>query len=417
MIRKCYRSLQFALLALIALSAQSAFAQAGDTLLVEWETSPGSFEPLRNALRDAIINDVDRPANRVYQLRRGGFYWITDPIVNTDFPLVIVGQNASQARPEDNVCGPNGDADCGPAIIQRVSRQDGSAPSGTMFEATDDLTVKNIWIMGQTDVGNLANYEPIKLLGDGKNYVFDRVVFDRNDWHHLGIDGPNNDLFITNSSFRNSFGPTQIWEGLGLRLEVGADTVIIENNTFINIGFTPYQSEAAPANYLRFNHNTLVNIGRSFQAGSAWIESYVTNNLFVNGFIQGESQAQYSDPERVDPYTGFFGIAALPSQYGLEEQRRVVLNNNLFWRDPAFDPIYNTDPNQIRPQPFVNDTTLGWFERYDGMVMENNVLDAQPNFATYPLTDAMVDSFTVYINNLYANPVITPAPRWFWDPG
>lgn len=411
-----YNVLTFVALAAAALLGMGeARAQTGDTLIVEWETEPGSGIVQKNALRDAIINDTERPEGRVYQLRRGGFYWITDRITNNGFNLTIVGQNASQGRPEDNVCGESGTADCGPAIIQRVSRDDGSTPDGTMFEAYDDLTVKNVWIMGQTDVGNLANYEPIKLLGDGKNYVFDRVIFDRNDWHHLGPDGPNSDFWITNSEFRNIFGPTQIWEGLGIRFEVGADSVVIENNTFFNIGFTPFQSEAAPVNYLRFNHNTLINVGRSFQAGAIWKEAYVTNNLFVNPFIQGESPDQYSDPEREDPYTGFFGISALPSQYGVEEQRRIVLNNNLYWRDPLFDAIYAEQ--EIRPQPLVNDTTQGWFDRYEHMVKEGNIEGVRPNLTVYPWTQQMTDSFEVWIADLYANPAVTPAPRWFWDPG
>jgi len=40
--------------------AQQARAQAGDTLLVEWEESPDV--PLVNALRTAIANDTNRPA-------------------------------------------------------------------------------------------------------------------------------------------------------------------------------------------------------------------------------------------------------------------------------------------------------------------------------------------------------------------
>src|SRR5574341_2389334 len=154
---------------------QQARAQAGDTLVVEWETTPYSDLTIVNALRDAITNDTNRPAGRVYFLKRGGFYWITDRIQNQDFPLNIVG--ATKA--------PTGQIDYGPAIIQRVARTGGGGPDGTMFESLHNLTVKNVWIMGQTDQGGLATYEPIKLLGDGKDYVFDNVIFDRNDWHHL----------------------------------------------------------------------------------------------------------------------------------------------------------------------------------------------------------------------------------------
>lgn len=380
-------------------------ASAQSRLVVEWEQTPGSDVPIVNALRDAIANDANRPADRVYVLKRGGFYWITDRIQNSDFPLRIEGE--TQAAP--------GQQDFGPAIIQRVARADGSAPDGTMFESLHDLSVKNVWLMGQTDQGALGNYEPIKLLGDGKRYTFDNVVFDRNDWHHLGPDGPNNDFFITNCKFRNIFGPTQIWEGLGVRFEVGADTVVIENNTYFNIGFTPFQSEANPVNYLRFNHNTLVNIGRSFQAGALWKESYVTNNLFVNFFWHGESEAQYSDPSRVDPYTGFFGIGSLPARFGTNFDRQVVLANNAYWRDPRFDAFDNAQVPPIRPQPFISDTTQGWFDAWDNMVIQNNV-NVNPSLTTY-ITDAIINNMTTHIANLYANPQVIPAARYFWDLG
>ncbi|MBC6948429.1 hypothetical protein DWB58_10910, partial [candidate division KSB1 bacterium] len=397
----------FILLALGLGVLLGAAPQAGaqSPLVVEWETAPGSDVPIKNALRDAIANDTGRPADRVYVLKRGGFYWITDRIQNADFPLTIEGE--AEAAP--------GQTDFGPAIIQRVVRDDGTGPDGTMFESLHDLTLRNVWVMGQTDQGVLSTYEPIKLLGDGKRYVFDNVIFDRNDWHHLGPDGPNNNFYITNCKFRNIFGPTQIWEGLGVRFEVGADTVVIENNTFFNIGFTPFQSEAVPVNYLRFNHNTLVNIGRSFQAGNIWKQCYVTNNLFVNYFWHGESEAQYTDPNRVDPYTGFFGIGALPARFGTNFDREIVLANNGYWRDPRFDAFDAAQVPPIRPQPLVSDTTQGWFDAWDAMVIQNNI-EGNPNLTTY-ISDALLDSMTKHISELFANPQIIPATRYFWDEG
>ncbi|MCK6560066.1 T9SS type A sorting domain-containing protein [bacterium] len=396
------------LLALLAgvFLAPAPQARAQSPLVVEWETSPGSDIPIVNALRDAIANDTNRPADRVYVLKRGGFYWITDRISNADFPLRLVGETEAAVPP--------GQTDFGPAIIQRVARSGGGGPDGTMFESFHDLTVRNVWIMGQTDQGVLATYEPIKLLGDGKRYVFDNVVFDRNDWHHLGPDGPNNDFVITNCKFRNIFGPTQIWEGLGIRFEVGADTVVIENNTFFNIGFTPFQSEAVPVNYLRFNHNTLVNVGRSFQAGAIWKECYVVNNLFVNYFWHGESEAQYTDPNRIDA-PGFFGIGALPARFGTNYDRQIVLANNGYWRDPRFDTFDANQVPPILPQPFISDTTQGWFDAWENMVIQNN-FNTNPGLTTY-LTDDIFPQMTQHIADLYANPQVIPAARYFWDPG
>lgn len=397
--------------------AQARAQAAADTLVVEWESASGDV--IVNALRDAILGDTTATgervsSNRVYKLERGGFYWITDRITTVEgLPLTIVGATSA----------PAGEQDFGPAILQRVNREGGDSPDGAMFETYDDFTLKNVWVMGQTDAGVLANYEPIALNGNGKRHVFDNVIFDRNDWHHLGPNGENSDFIIRNSKFRNLFGPTQIWEGLGIRLEAGADSVIFENNTFLNIGFTPFQSEAAPANYLLFNHNTFVNVGRGFSAGNAWKEAYVANNVFVNPFWQGTSYAQYNmedNPDRDDPYDGFFTIGQLPARFGTNLERRVVLANNSYWRDDRFNALTGPDGNPIRPQPLVNDTTMGWFDQFDAMVIQDNYVGVRPNLATYPVDDDLYSRMINTVMALYSDPVQTisdPSELWYYDPG
>ncbi len=383
-------------------------AVAQSELIVEWETTPGSGEVVVNALRDAVANDVARPADRVYVLRRGGFYWLEDPVSWEGFHLRLRGQTAAEARPEDNVCGPAFNEDCGYAIIQRAVREDLSL-TGTMLSNSgtgSHLTARNIWFMGKADSGARTAYEQIALNASDSRFVFDHVVFDQCDWHLLGPNGDNVDMFVTNSSFRNLWGPTQQWEGLGVRFEVGADSVVFENNTFLNIGFTPFQSEGAPMNYFLANHNTFVNIGRSFQAGNMWKEAYVTNNVFVNPFFHGEGYNDYNNPDRADPYTGFFSIGALPAQYGTNFDREIVLANNTYWRDPAFAAYY---ADTIRAQPIVSDTTMGWFNEFDNMVYQDNYIDLDPGLSVYPDNlEGMIGN----ISDLRAG--ITPARGYDW---
>ncbi len=386
-----------------------AESRAQSELVVEW-ADPATGEVVVNALRNAVLNDTDRPDDRVYVLERGGFYWITDRIEWADYHLRIVGET------EDAV--PAGEADFGPAIIQRVARDDGSAPDGQMFNnsgAGSHLTLQNVWIMGQTDQGGLTAYEPFTLNAEDSDYIIDNVIFDRNDWHHLGPNARETDWWVTNSVFRNIFGPSQIWEGLGVRYEVGADTVVFENNTFLNIGFTPFQSEAEPINYFRANHNTFVNIGRSFSAGSIWKEAYVTNNLFVNPYWQG-TDASMIDPEDDDPFASFFSISALPARFGTEFDRRIVVANNSYWRDPAFENFYTSQDPAIRSEPFINDTTAGWFAQYEAMVFEGNIIGERPNLAVYP-TDEIFDEMTHNILELYAGRSLNRGDLYYWDPG
>ncbi len=396
----------YQLLAVLALTAlawpQQAAAQEFTTCpatenvcLVEW-ANPTTGEPIINGLRNTIDNDTARPAGRVYMLKRGGYYYNSEHISNTGFHLRIVGQSAEEGEAAgENVCGA-GNEDCGPAILQRFRREDNTV-DGLMIESSGDgnagLTLKNLWLMGMDNTG-VTNYEPIKINSSNSRFMIDNVVFDRNDWHHLGFKGAGNSVFITNSHFRNLTGGTQIWEGRGVRFEAGADTVMFENNSFFNITSFPFQSEAAPVDYFVFNHNTLVNFGRNFNAGGHLERSVRRQQHHGEPVFPGREPAQFderlatwtaqgNDPTTIDPYTGVFSIAVLPSQFGFESDRRILLANNNTWRSPQLDALYT--PLGIRAQPLVSDSTMGFFNLYQGMVIQGN-LNQEPGLDTAPTT-------------------------------
>jgi hypothetical protein len=276
-----------------------------------------------------------------------------------------------------------------------------------------DLTIENVWLMGQDSGGSKTAYEQIQLNAFNSRFTFDQVIFDRNDWHFLGPNASGCDLFVTNSSFRNQFGPNQQWEGLGVRFEVGADTVWFENNTFINIGFTPFQSLYMPINYFLVNHNTFVNVGKGLTDGALWKQAYIANNLFLNPYWHGQQPREYLDPDVVDEYDGFFGIDELPAIYGTDFERRIVFANNGFWRDEAFGLAMG---DSIRMQPLFNDTTLNYFDAWDAMVHESNY-ELDPGFDVYedeiaPLVPNMVSS----IQGLRAGENVDQYRYWY-DPG
>ncbi len=433
--RRCY-SLTAVVWLVLGFSWQPAKAQDytvcpqdQDECVVEWASETG--EPIMNALTLTVANDVDRPAGRIYKLKRGGFYYITEHLSNSGFNLRLIGQTAEEgAAAGENVCGPGGNEDCGPAIIQRFRRDDGSVDP-RMIESSGDgnggLELRHLWLMGQDNTGVTANYEPITINSKNSRFIFDHVIFDRNDWHHLGFKAEGNDIFITNCLFRNLVGPTQIWEGRAIRLEAGADTVIFENNSFFNLTSFPFQSEAAPVEYFLFNHNTLVNFGRNFNAGGLWKRAYVTNNLMINPFWQGESQQQYNDRYNSwvgagnDPnyfsqcceHIGIFGIQPLPARYGLESDRRIVLANNNWWLDPAVAQIHQE--LGVRSQPLVSDTTARWFALREGMVMQNNT-NLEVQLANAPTVSDVYQQMRTFISQ-WINNQPTPWALVVWDPG
>ncbi len=387
--------------------------------VVEWEVpaEPRSFEAIPNALRNTVLNDTlngeRKRADRIYVLKRGGFYHNTDPISANGFHLYLLGQTADEADPADNVCG-DGTEDCGPAIIQRITNIDGNAPGQLIVNSgsNTDVTLRNIWLMGQDNTGNSSAYEPIQLDANNSIYTIDNVIFDQSDWHFLGPNSDGISMYVTNSRFRNNHGPTQQWEGIGVRFENGADTVVFENNTFFNTGFTPFQSEALPIEYFRANHNTFVNIGRNFSAGALWKEAYITNNVFINPFWHGEQPSEYNNPDRETEYTGFFSIADLPSDFGTNDGRRIYFAKNTHWMDPTFK-TYGAD--SIRVQPLIADSSMYFVNTYETIKVQENFINdgasPYPAISTYPDNLSEMTSYIVGIRN----GVTTEYYRW--DPG
>lgn len=414
----------FGLLAMPRQSSAQDFTECPDDVaecIVEW--ADGSGLPIINALRNTIVNDDDgggvniRPADRVYVLRRGGLYYDEDRINNDGWDLRLYGQTAAEARPEDNVCGTNFDEDCGPAVIQKYSREDGSI-DGVMIQSDSEgggQYLTNLWLQGMSNTGQTAFYEPMVINSSNSTFVYDNVIFDRNDWHHLGFKSGGNSITIKNSTFRNLVGPTQRWEGRGIRLEAGAAELLMENNTFFNITSFPVQSEAEPIEYFVFNHNTVVNNGMAFNAGAIWKTALIANNILMNPFWQGEDASMYNQVDRIDPYTGVFTIATLPARFGLETDRRILLANNAWYRADDFTNYYATFDPVVRGQPLVSDTTMQWFNLYSGMVIDGN-LNQDPGFTNGPFDAATYDSMKTFIEGVSVD-MDGSYPIVMWDPG
>jgi len=367
----------------------------GSVLWVEWQDDDGLVKV--NALRDAIENDTDRPDDRIYGLRRGGYYWLEDRIENDGFHLRIVGEEPGSGPLES------------PAVIQMVVDDTGE-PDGRILTGLSSVTMKNLWITGRDDVGSFSAYQPIQIDASNSEFLFVNNIIEHSNFALIAFTGTGNTIEFRDNIFRNLIGRDQIWEGRGISVWADQESVIVENNTFFNIGMTALQIEGGSAEYVRFNHNTIVGLGRNLNAGNWWREAYFANNLIVNGFWHGENPNEYTtDPPREADYAGMFSIGTLPSSYGTDATRRIVLANNSTWRDPEFYSYY---ADSVRAQPFYNEITAEWFDEWDAMVVTGNIEDANPGFEVYP------DNVGLQIQNIMdLRSNNTPGTNYRWDPG
>jgi hypothetical protein len=440
----------FALLAVaLVIPWQQASAQAtlqdtvsyavGDTMYVACFHS--NFNLRVNALRSTILGDTAadgtrKNLNRVYKLKINGTYLEADDITNPGFPLTIV------ADPMDKI--PATDY---PAMIQIADdRGDGTGSARHLITAGASVTLKNLYISGRANVtGASANaYQPIVFAASHSRYVIDGCVFENSNFALVVFTGANNSCIVTNNKFRNlqEHPVTQQYTGRGISIWADQDTAIIENNTFFNLGFITFQMEGGSAKYLRYNHNTIVSVGRGLMSNSGnwWQNAYFANNLIIDGWWEGERFADINGSSR-DPrqkHNGLFNIGVLPSGYGPNQGRRIVVTNNYAFLSPEIKAKYHASgqPDSIVAVTFMdNVSALDYAIPYvvggakDGHVFigdtawlsslpagfTNYLADANWLKPKYAVTGAtMPDSMWKFITNIYAG--ITQGTEVFYHP-
>lgn len=364
----------------------------GDTMYVGWGTAgdqPVTYLiPKYNALRTAINGDTiaggaRSSADRVYKLRTNGFYWLSDEMTNVGFTLRIVAEPMSAM---------DGITTFPPVIQMTDTREDGSSAQQRILTSTNDVILKNIYISGRT-TGNGAQgaYQPIIFAGNDARNIIDGCVFEHSNFSLVVFTGKRTKNYVINNKFRNLLEnpPTQQWTGRGVSIWTDVDTVIMENNTFFNLGFTTFQSENGSIKYLRYNHNTIVNVGRGLSSGSGnwWQNAYFANNLVINGWWEGEgyNDIHTSGRDARNIYGGLYNIGILPASYGIESARRVVFTKTYAYLDPAITAKYGS-PDTI---------TRAWF--LDPVAKEDYLI---PYALGGPNDGHMYCADTVWLSNL-----------------
>ena len=388
------------LTAFIAIGLSGSLLAQSNSMTVEWQDSQGNL--VVNALYNAVMGDTvaggaRANADRIYVLKKGGYYWNTSTITNNGWTLRLVGETPGNTFEE------------APPVVQMVLSSTGAAP-GKILNVSGDLVMKNLYFIGSDDQGVQTYYEPITFNANDLHVYVDKCVFDRSNFSMMAWEGAgNNDVYITNCLFRNMIEKpcTQQWAGRGLSWWKDQDSLVVENNTFMNINFVPFQIENGAAKYVRFNHNTLINVGRQIasSSGAWWREAYFTNLLLINVSWHGEGYCDYSRsfaPGR-DPRaktTGMFTVATMPSKYGTDFGRRIVFANAAAYLDDYFKTKY---ADTVRIQPFTNAVTDSFFNSFSPanhgqmVLKDTSWLSKYPSFASSPLTPSLIQAMYNHI--------------------
>lgn len=364
---------------ILLVGSTNLFAQA-DTLFVPvLDPNAGEF------LNEVIAND--NQAHAVYQLVKGETYWINGPIVSSGFHVNIVGEPVS-IRDEQ------------PATIRPAILADGTIPDST-FDTFGDLTLKNLNVWSVGPLGQ-TQQEVALVKGDGARITIDNCIFEGNNEFGFRIFGRFIDLFVKNTIFRNNQNLGGWYNGRGFWVEAPADTVEIINCTFVNMGAYIYTDLDRSTQFLRFEHNSVVNIQKTPFFLHQQHNSVVSHNLFYNADFIGQNDTElnggWDDFDLQNAATISLDTlnatvdALLDSITGgdfTEADRRVEVRNNAYFWEQAFVDFWNS-ADTLHGPVWMNDRTQAMFAddaSYPLLIAENNV-NVAATFAQGPGTQA-----------------------------
>jgi hypothetical protein len=368
-------------------------AQA-DTVLPDWYASGGQY------LNDQINNDASRGPNRVYILNRNGVYEVNGNISNSGWTLKMRASYGAGYLPFIKlVAQPSTPGLVPPQMILAGGKVylTGIQVSGYNEDVPSTITTLNTFIVCNNTTSN--------------DIVIDSCIFSNVVRGMVWMNIAGRYVKVTHSIFANVGynGNNDIGNGRVVDLRTGScDTLIVQNNTFVNIQdrLIRHYSSTAPIKYFLFDHNTVVNnmsfhgfLSFGLMNASGGSTGIITNNLLLDPFALGNDtdktrQAEFVDNGENDAYglARTVWVSAVPeptatwtikkNYYGISDSGQAFFNANL----PSFSGI----PLEGKPLPWHINAKIG--------------IDSQTAFTKVPLKMTKIPQ------------VMTNYMRWYRSP-
>lgn len=271
----------------------------------------------------------------IYQLARNGYYLATGTLTNTDYHLFIRAAAGS-----------------GPKPIIRPAVNLSTGTSSRVFAPSSDFTLRGIYLANKDNAANpLTITNGIRPGKRGIRIVIDscHIEFDVQSLVRLDVDSIS--TFLTNNIFSN-LGNLNGNNGRVLDTRGNMqDTIWMVNNIIYNNAEKVLRTDNCRVNYLRVDHNTMVNCADGRIDLGSVVKGQFTNNLMVNCGFQGRDK---NSP------TGAH-ITAAAAKVGYSQY--ILVKNNNYYLDPVLESALPKDSSAVYPlapysKRFLFDTTL-----------------------------------------------------------
>ena len=294
--------------------------------------------------------------DKIYQLQAGAWYGLDAIIENVDYHLQIIGEDYDDVTK--------------PATLQTGTTPDG-LPFDMMFDAKGPLTFKNIYFVNADINGQTG--KRLLFQSDSASFTnIDNCIIDpMGKGQLINVKGADNDIFFTNNICARhghmlgaNDGHTFVINNAARSM--GADTVWIENNTFISIGmnFLSANFAAHVTNLININHNTFIHSKSQVDWSILEKEYYMTNNLFFD-FMSGPYAYHWQPMPGGDiamPKPMLIYADTIPGEALPTDRIQFIQYNNMYHSQGSYDLIAEmndtaaaTGINKVNLHPLIWD--------------------------------------------------------------
>ncbi len=214
-----------------------------DTLVIS-PLPPGNVNTVING--DTTSNGLRKHPNRVYELKRGLVYQVSEPM-EVNGSITVIDSGSTTARP--------------PVLAPQILQNNGSIDH--FFDLNGKggrVIIKNVYLLSvRSDNAVLGWSDGIRINADSVKLTLQGDIFDGFTHTALSLAGQWDKLLVTDCEFRNEMHPSAYFGG-GAFLSNGStdmDTTIFINNTFFCNNSYDFSVRGYCPNAV-FSHNTLV---------------------------------------------------------------------------------------------------------------------------------------------------------------
>jgi hypothetical protein len=219
----------------------------------------------------------------------------------------------------------------------------GGGEASRLFEPRDDITVIHCSLSGLDDQG-----APVKNMfrpkSDNLTIWVEDCLVDNDVAAVWRLDGENLKIVLKDNIVTNLVGDYNNGRGIDTRGNA-QDSIIVENNTFVNIGSRILRTDDETWNYILFNQNTVVNTGRRVLDIGRVREAVITNNIWQDCGVIGMDT------------TDTFGIIWADSVETGEQD--ILISNNNYSIDTGYT---NLIPDTALVVPLFNATAQAFVD-------------------------------------------------------